>query len=192
MAGNDTREKSDPIQRLIPEYADEPRPLASYLTLIGTFNAIFAGFLLLLKSRRQSLPGQISVFDVVLLGVATHKVSRLLAKDSISSPLRAPFAEYEGPSDLPSEVDEGARGRGMRHAIGELITCPYCTSQWVAAFFTYGLMLWPRLTRLVGAIFAVVTISDLLNRAYETTMETSMKAPEALEQKMETEAARGD
>jgi hypothetical protein len=192
MAGNGNRPKSDPLQRFIPGYADEPRPLASYLALIGTFNAIFAGFLLLLKSRRQSLPSQIGITDVLLLGVATHRVSRLLAKDSITSSLRAPFAEYEGPSDLPSEVDEGARGRGMRHAIGELITCPYCTAQWVAAFFTYGLMLWPRVTRMIAAIFTVVAISNLLNRAYETAMEASMKAPEALEQKMEAEAARSD
>jgi hypothetical protein len=114
--------QKDPVQRLIPGYSDEPRPLGGYLTLAGAFNAVFAGFLLLLKLRNQSLPTRVGVADVLLLGVATHKVSRLLAKDWVTSPLRAPFTEYEGPTGIPAELSEKPRGEGLRYAVGELVT----------------------------------------------------------------------
>jgi Protein of unknown function (DUF1360) len=41
-----------------------------------------------------------------LFGVATHKLSRLLAKDKVTAPLRAPFAEFEDEGG-PAEVDDG-------------------------------------------------------------------------------------
>ena len=59
-------------------------------------------------------------------------MARLLTKDTVVSPIRAPFTRFEGPGG-PSEVNERVRGRGWRHAIGELITCPFCAGEWVAA-----------------------------------------------------------
>ncbi|MFD7922153.1 DUF1360 domain-containing protein [Streptomyces sp. NPDC059740] len=45
----------------------------------------------------------------MLLAAATHKLSRLVAKDPITSPLRAPFTRYQGTS-APSELAEEVRG----------------------------------------------------------------------------------
>jgi hypothetical protein len=41
---------------------------------------------------------------------------------------------------------------------------------WVASFLTYGLVLVPRVTRLVAAVFAVVTFSDHLHQIYKALM----------------------
>jgi Protein of unknown function (DUF1360) len=102
----------------------------------------------------------------VLGGVATHKISRLLAKDKVTQPLRAPFTE--NPTDAgPSEVDEEPAGEGPRKAIGELVSCPYCLGMWVATALLYGFLLVPRLTRLVAAIFTAHTIADFLQVAYK-------------------------
>jgi hypothetical protein len=38
---------------------------------------------------------------------------------------------------------------------------------WVAAFFTYGLVFVPRVTRLVATILTVLTISDHLHQTYK-------------------------
>ncbi len=38
---------------------------------------------------------------------------------------------------------------------------------WVASLFSYGLVLKPRLTRLLGTMFTVEAISDYLQLAYE-------------------------
>ncbi|MGH2350100.1 MAG: DUF1360 domain-containing protein, partial [Chloroflexota bacterium] len=77
----------------------------------------------------------------------------------------APFTEYEEKGG-PSEVEEKARGRGFRRAIGELVTCPYCIGLWIAAFFHYGLVLNPSITRLLGGVLASLSLSDFLQALY--------------------------
>ncbi len=48
------------------------------------------------------------------------------------------------------------RGKGIRHAVGELITCPFCTAQWVATAYAAGLVFAPHATRLAGATMTAV------------------------------------
>jgi hypothetical protein len=64
---------------------------------------------------------KVGIGDIVLLGVATHKVSRLLAKDWVTAPIRARFTEYQGEAGV-GEVIESPRGQGMQQAMGTLIT----------------------------------------------------------------------
>jgi len=89
----------------------------------------------------------------------------LLAKSKATSFLRAPFTEFEEPCGT-GEVDERPRGHGMRRAVGELLICPYCLSQWIAAGFTAGLVLAPRATRLVAASYTAQTVGDFLHLAF--------------------------
>jgi hypothetical protein len=139
------------------------RPLAAYAGLTAAFGATLAGALAALRAagREQSL----SAGDIALAGIATHKVSRLLAKDKVTSFLRAPFTRYEEPAGH-GELEEAPRGSGARYAIGELLVCPYCVAQWVAAGFAVGLVAAPRTTRLVAGIYAAETVSDFLQLAY--------------------------
>jgi hypothetical protein len=97
--------------------------------------------------------------------VATHKLSRLLAKSKATSFIRAPFTELEAPRGS-GEVDERPRGDGVRRAVGELLVCPYCLSQWISAGFTAGLVLSPRTTRMVAASYTAQTLADFLQVAY--------------------------
>jgi hypothetical protein len=139
-------------------------PLAGYASIVAVFNLLFAGFLAVLGFRKQPLPERIGWGDILLLGLGTYRLSRLLAKDSVTSFLRAPFTQFEKATG-GGEVEESPRGTGLRHAIGELVTCPFCLGQWVAAFFLYGLVLAPRLTRLIASVYAVLTLSDALQLA---------------------------
>lgn len=145
--------------------SDETTPLGGYATLAGFFVAVFSAACLAL-ARRNRLPQRIRAGDLILIGIGTHKLSRLLSKDRVMSFLRAPFTEHEGKGG-PGEVEEKASGRGLRLAVGELLTCPYCLGQWIAATFLVGLAAAPRLTRLVAATLSAVTISDLLQAAYQ-------------------------
>jgi len=147
-------------------YSREHRPLAAYGVLVGLFNVSLAAFLLGVKASGRALPPRIGLGDVVLLGVATHKLSRLITKDSVTSVLRAPFTQYEGPSGA-AEVNERPRGRGMQKVIGELLTCPFCIGQWLAAALTCGLVAAPRVTRFITGLFSAVAIADFLQYAYE-------------------------
>ena len=92
-------------------------------------------------------------------------MSRLVAKDSVTSPLRAPFTRCSGTAG-PAEVAEEVRGKGVRHAVGELVTCPFCVAQWVATTYGAGLVFVPQATRLAGATMTAVAGSDWLQLAY--------------------------
>lgn len=143
----------------------EERPLAAYALLIGLFNAGFAGAISAARASGRKLPERIGLADLLLLGAATQKLSRLLAKDIVTSALRAPFTEF-GDYSGQGEVNESARGHGLQRAVGELVTCPFCVGQWVSAGFVSGFVASPRLTRLVASVFATLSIADFLQLAY--------------------------
>ena len=157
----------DKVQKEVFEgYGGEEQRLYSYSTLMGLFNLIFAVFLLLVKGTGRALPERVDAKDLVLLGVATHKLSLIGAQDAVTSPLRAPFTELQE-KESPKSLDEKPRGKGLRRSVGELLTCQFCLGMWVASFFTYGLVLAPRVTRLIATLFTVVTISDHLHQTYK-------------------------
>ena len=146
-------------------YGGEDQPLGAYLTLVGIFHLVFALFLLLAKGSKRSVPRRVGLGDILLLGVATHKLSYLLSNEAVTSAVRAPFTEFQE-MESPSNVEEQARGTGLQKAIGELLICVFCIGQWIAAFFAYGLVLAPVVTRFVASIFATLAVSDYLHQAY--------------------------
>ena len=143
----------------------EERPLGSYAGLMAAYGTMVVALAALVRRRGRGLPERIQLGDLALLSVATHKISRLLAKDPVTSPLRAPFTRFEGTSG-PAELKEDVRGVGPRKAVGELITCPFCLSQWIATLLAFGLVLAPRATRLAASIFTGLTAADFLQFAY--------------------------
>jgi hypothetical protein len=140
----------------------DERPLAAYTGLTAAFGVALGGALVALRRR---LPERIDARDLALAGIATHKLSRLLAKDKVTSFIRAPFTRYEEPAGQ-GELEEAPRGSGARYAIGELLVCPYCLAQWVATGFVVGLVAAPRPTRVVAGIYAAETLADFLQLAY--------------------------
>ena len=144
----------------------EPRPLGGYLGAVVTFVVAVGTATAVGRARKVPLPERLAVQDVVMLCVATHKASRLLAKESITSPLRAPFTEYLKPTG-EAELNEAVRGHGVQHAVGELVTCPFCLSVWVATALTTGLVFAPRMTRLVNTALTAVAASDVLQLGYD-------------------------
>src|SRR4051794_29533212 len=150
-------------------HSEQHRPLAAYGALIVAFNGLFGAALVAL-GRRGRLPERVGAGDSLLLAGATAKLSRLIAKDRVTSVIRAPFTRFRGDSGY-GEVDEEARGTGARRAIGELLICQYCVSQWVAAGMVVGHALAPRETRLVAATFSVFGLADVLNLAYSAAQD---------------------
>jgi Protein of unknown function (DUF1360) len=153
------------LARPFAEYSREHRPLGAYAALSGTLVAAVGGAALALRRSGRELPERPAAGDIVLIGTASHKVSRLLTKDKVSSFLRAPFTEFQEASGQ-GEVEERPRGRGLQLALGELLGCPYCVGLWVASGLSVGLVAAPRLTRFVASVFTAETISDFLQAAY--------------------------
>jgi hypothetical protein len=141
-------------------------PLGSFAALMGIYGTAVMSAAAYLRSRRQTLPERVSLQDLGLVAVATHKLSRLIAKDPVTSPLRAPFTKFEGQSG-EAEVAEDVVGSGPSKAVGELVTCPFCLAQWIATAFIFGLVVRPRETRLAASVFTAVSAADFLQFAYD-------------------------
>lgn len=139
------------------------RPLGSLAVISATYASLVA--VGAWRLRGKPLPEHVNFGDVAVLSVATHKLSRIVAKESVTAPLRAPFTELQGGAGA-GEIHERVRGTGLRKAIGELVTCPFCLSVWVATALAFGYVLAPRLTRLTAMVLTAVTGADMLQFAY--------------------------
>jgi hypothetical protein len=142
----------------------EQRPLASYALLTGGFFASLGGALVAAHAAGREIDRP-SALDLAMHGLATQKVSRLIAKDKVTSFLRAPFTRYQEGSGQ-GELEEAPRGTGLRYAVGELVVCPYCIAQWVAGGIAVGHVFAPRATRFLSAMWAAQAIADGVQLAY--------------------------
>jgi Protein of unknown function (DUF1360) len=147
-------------------------PFASFASLAGAFNAAM-GAALVAAARSGRLPERIDASDVILIGTASHKLSRLIAKDKVTAFVRAPFTEYQEKGG-PAEVEESARGSGLQRAVGELLVCPYCLGLWVSGGFHAGLLFAPGATRVTASVFTALTISDFLQIAYKAAEDRGL------------------
>lgn len=151
--------------------AAEELPIEGYAAMIAAFTASLA---LIIGAARASgrLPKRLPLRDVLLLGVATHELSRTITRARVTIPLRVPFTHYEG-SDGAGQVREEPRGRGLRRAIGSLLTCQFCTGPWVALGLGAALLYFPRGTRFASAIFGMAAVSDFLHQGYAAARQAS-------------------
>jgi len=160
---------------MVAGYADpqERPPFLSYLGFMSLFATLLGSGLALARRQGRELPETVGAGDLLLLGTASHKLSRVISKDKVTSPLRAPFTELEGKGG-PAELEERSRGTGLRKAVGELLICPYCLGLWIVAAFSLGLLFAPRLTRFLASLFSALTISDFFQIAYKAAEEKGL------------------
>jgi hypothetical protein len=150
-----------------------PRPLGGYMLIMTIFAMIvgLAGLIAAWSGRR--LPRRIAPYDLALITAGTHKLSRTISKDAVTSPLRAPFTQYRGTGG-PAEVMEDTRDSGaVRHAIGELLSCPFCLDMWIATGFVTGLVFAPRFTRVMAATFTALAGADFLQLVYARAQQAA-------------------
>jgi hypothetical protein len=134
---------------------------AGYAGLIGIFSTIFAVFAFW-KGRNFSL----SPFDFLLLGLSTFRMGRMMSYDLVMRPLREPVTDVVPNPDGTGELVV-PEGTGLRHAVGDLITCPTCSGTWAAAGLVYAFRIFPGPTRMFMAIMAAAGAAELLDGAYE-------------------------
>src|SRR3954464_7050325 len=162
-------------ERAVDDYAPgDERPLLDHAALVGVYGAAVTGLSLVVRRRRRQrgLPERIPASDLALLSVATHKLSRIITKDTVTAPLRAPFTHFKE-AGAAGEVNEEPRDdTPAKHAVGELVTCPFCMAQWVGTGFLFGYLLAPRATRAAASLFTMVAASDALQYAYTALGES--------------------
>jgi hypothetical protein len=136
-----------PVSQTPTEVVDYAALSALYGTLLGT-TAIIA-------RRREAIPRE----ELPALAAATFALSKLIVHEKVEAWLRVPFVE-EGP--------EGRRpkGRRLRYAVGELLTCTRCTGAW-SALGLVGLRLYaPDMGRTVTTVLAASAGSDMFHASF--------------------------
>jgi hypothetical protein len=152
--------------------ADPTTRLSSYAALIAVYFTVLGAVVWVARRCGIRLPERIPLRDLAIAAVATQRAARLLTKDPITTPVRAPFTDFVG-VEGPAALDERARDdSAFRHTVGELLTCPFCVGLWVATAFVVGLVVRPRLTRVVTSLFAVAGVADALQHT-NTRLEQS-------------------
>jgi len=150
------------------EYTNgEERPLAGDLGAMGVYLGLVSAAAAAVRASGRQLPDRIPLGDAVLLTVGTFRLARRLAKDPVTAPIRAPFTRFEGASGHAEVAEEVREHGGAKHAVGELLTCPFCLAQWVGTGFVFGYVAAPRATRLAALTMTMVAGSDVLQFAYD-------------------------
>lgn len=114
----------------------------------------------LLVASRDKGDEPVSAADILPLGVATFALSKLVAKEKVETWMREPFVE---------ETPDGERrpkGRRLRYAVGELLTCTRCTGAWTALGLTALRVTRPREARVVTALLGASAVSDFMHSGF--------------------------
>ena len=146
----------------------EPRPLGSDLGAMGVYMSLVTAGAAAVRASGRELPDRIPLGDAVLLTFATFRLARRIAKDPVTSPIRAPFTTFQGASGHAEVAEEVREHGGVKHAVGELLTCPFCLAQWVGTAFVFGYVTAPRATRLAALTMTTVAGSDVLQFVYDS------------------------
>jgi hypothetical protein len=136
-------------------------PYAAYAAIATTFAGALAAAGALANALDRD-PREQSALDFVVLGAATFKASRTIARDEVTSFLREPFVE--GPAHEGGE--EPVETGDLRQAIGELVTCSRCVGAWVAAGLGSTQVLAPRFGRLLTWTLAAGAANDWLQAGF--------------------------
>ena len=123
-------------------------------------------------AREGRLPRRWAIRDLVMTGIATNRLARIITRDKVAMPIRAPFTEVEGGGGA-GEVDERPRGRGLQRAVGSLLTCPFCATPWIATASLLALAVRPRATRFVQSMLVSVVIADCVQQGYAALRKLS-------------------
>jgi hypothetical protein len=141
----------------VDNVAKTPTKPVDYAVLSSGYAALAAAVLLAAREHGEE---PLHAAEIVPLGVATFALSKLIAKEKVESWVREPFVE-----ELPSG-DRRPKGRRLRYAIGELLTCTRCVGAW-SSLGLVGLRLTrPREARVVTALLGTSAINDFLQTGF--------------------------
>jgi hypothetical protein len=136
----------------------EQPPYRAYATIVGTFLAGLGAVSGIAAARNRPL-FEMAPIDLALLGLATFKASRTVARDKVTSFVREPFVEgdaYDGEDERPTHDTE------LKQALGELVTCSRCVGTWIGASLASIQILAPRTGRLLTSVLAAGAVNDFL------------------------------
>lgn len=153
-------------------------PFSAYRLLSTAFGTGLAS-VAFSGAAARTLTRALGFGDFALMAVATHKIAQTITGERVTMALRAPFTRQKD-EGRGGERKEIPKEHGLRRAIGELVTCPYCMSPWVAAGLLAGYVVAPVPTRVVSTVFAISAASDWLTSREKRSDEVAEATADAV------------
>lgn len=149
----------------------DDEPLVDYAVIVTTFLTC-TGAAVASSLRRHTMPRELPLADVLLLGLAATRLSRLFTREKVTRVVRAPFTEVE-PGATLDQVKERPRGEGVTRAMGELLTCPRCFGVWASGALSIAYLFAPAPTRFAAGLLTASLVSDYVNLLFARTREAT-------------------
>ena len=137
--------------------AQTPTRPVDYAAL-STGYAALAGAVLLAARDHGDEP--LHAAEIVPLGMAAFALSKLIAKEKVESWVREPFVE-----ELP-DGERRPKGRRLRYAVGELLTCTRCVGAWTSLGLVGLRLKRPRAARVLTAILGTSAVNDWMQSGF--------------------------
>ena len=135
-----------------------PTDASDYAAINLVYGALFAGVIYATRERAREDP--IQLHELLPMSAATFALAKVIAKEKVGTWLREPFVEHV-------EGEPRPEGRGIRRALGELVTCTRCVGAW-SALGVVGLRLaYPDAGRNVANVLAVSGANDWLQAGFK-------------------------
>ncbi len=137
------------------------RPVAQTPTEATDYAALTTLYGALLGATAVSARGREPVprAEVPMLAAATFALSKLIVHEKAESWLREPFVDERNGAKRP-------KGRRLRYAVGELLTCTRCTGAWTALGLVALRLHAPATGRTVATVLAASAGNDLVHAGF--------------------------
>jgi Protein of unknown function (DUF1360) len=138
----------------LPETPTEP---VDYALLTAAYGGLLGTLAFAARHRRDEIDPILGP-ELLPLGAATFALSKTIVHEKVESWVRSPFV-VEGESRRP-------KGRRLRYAVGELMTCTRCMGTWSALGLVALRLSRPSAGRTVTAVLAASAINDFLQTSF--------------------------
>src|SRR3954452_21819529 len=139
----------DPVEETPTEPVD-------YAAISATYSALLGTLVLAARDRGEDLRPA----EFVPLGVAAFALTKVLSREKVETWMRRPFVDEDAPGG------RRPKGRRLRYAVGELLTCTRCLGAWSALGLTALPASRPREARVITTALATSAVNDFLFPAF--------------------------
>ena len=131
-----------------------PTEAIDYAALTTLYGALLAAAAVTTRGREP-----VGREEVPVLAAAAFALSKLIVHEKVESWIRQPFVD--------EETGRRPKGRRLRYAVGELLTCTRCTGAWTALGLTALRLHAPATGRTVATVLAASAGNDMLHAAFQ-------------------------
>jgi hypothetical protein len=116
---------------------------------------------------------KITLLNLIILSLASFRLTRLLVFDKITEFIRDPFFD-----EVEEENEEGVieiyyipKKKGIKKFLGELLSCYWCTGIWTTAVIVLLYYLFPAFFQPIIIVLAVAGLAAILETIVQQMIE---------------------